>query len=321
MMKKDFLDRNLALETVRVTEIAALASSLHMGKGNEKSADQSAVNAMRDFLNELSISGKVVIGEGERDKAPMLFIGEEVGKGGPKVDIALDPLEGTNITAKGKTTIVGLVDTEVQKWNSDNLLDFNKPFRHSDLLKTISNADDSILSCSCNVSLAKYITPTIGTSVAYTISFNNTLYYPHSGHNAAAGGVIASTGFYITGDTTNKYFWDDDGAGNLRRYYLVGSIRTYVDANAGTVDYTTGLVTTKSISISSIDNVDNIPSRKIRIVAVPNSKDIIHLRNQLLEIDFANTDISGEVDTIAVAGQGGIGTYNAIGSTPETKSY
>jgi len=101
MMKKDFLDRNLALETVRVTEIAALASSLHMGKGNEKSADQSAVNAMRDFLNELSISGKVVIGEGERDKAPMLFIGEEVGKGGPKVDIALDPLEGTTITAKG----------------------------------------------------------------------------------------------------------------------------------------------------------------------------------------------------------------------------
>ena len=100
-MKSDFLDRNLALETVRVTEIAALASSLHMGKGNEKLADQSAVNAMRDFLNELSISGKVVIGEGERDKAPMLFIGEEVGKGGPKVDIALDPLEGTTITAKG----------------------------------------------------------------------------------------------------------------------------------------------------------------------------------------------------------------------------
>ena len=100
-MTSDFLDRNLALETVRVTEIAALASSLHMGKGNEKAADQSAVNAMRDFLNEISISGKVVIGEGERDKAPMLYIGEAVGKGGPKVDIALDPLEGTTITAKG----------------------------------------------------------------------------------------------------------------------------------------------------------------------------------------------------------------------------
>jgi len=98
---KDYLDRNLALETVRVTEMAALASSLHMGRGDEKAADQSAVNSMRNFLNELMISGKVVIGEGERDKAPMLFIGEEVGIGGPKVDIALDPLEGTTITAHG----------------------------------------------------------------------------------------------------------------------------------------------------------------------------------------------------------------------------
>lgn len=100
-MGKDFLDRNLALEAVRVTEAAALSSSLHMGRGNEKAADQAAVNAMRDFLNNLAIDGKVVIGEGERDEAPMLYIGEKVGKGGPKVDIALDPLEGTTITAQG----------------------------------------------------------------------------------------------------------------------------------------------------------------------------------------------------------------------------
>ncbi len=100
-MSKDFLDRNLALEAVRVTEAAALSSSLHMGRGDENAADQAAVNAMRDFLNNLAIDGTVVIGEGERDKAPMLYIGEKVGKGGPKVDIALDPLEGTTITAKG----------------------------------------------------------------------------------------------------------------------------------------------------------------------------------------------------------------------------
>ena len=100
-MNSEYLDRNLALEAVRVTEMAALSSSLHMGRGDENAADQSAVNAMRNFLNNLMISGKVVIGEGERDKAPMLFIGEEVGKGGPKVDIALDPLEGTTITAQG----------------------------------------------------------------------------------------------------------------------------------------------------------------------------------------------------------------------------
>ncbi len=100
-MSKQFLDRNLALEAVRVTEVAALSSSLHMGRGNENAADQAAVNAMRSFLNNLFIDGRIVIGEGERDKAPMLYIGEKVGLGGPKVDIALDPLEGTTITAHG----------------------------------------------------------------------------------------------------------------------------------------------------------------------------------------------------------------------------
>ena len=100
-MKSLLLDRNLALEAVRVTEIAAIASSFHMGRGDEKAADQAAVNAMRDFLNELDVKGKVVIGEGERDKAPMLYIGEVIGKGDVKVDIALDPLEGTTITAQG----------------------------------------------------------------------------------------------------------------------------------------------------------------------------------------------------------------------------
>ncbi len=95
-------DRNLALEAVRVTEAAALASARWMGRGDEKAADQAAVDAMRSALNVLEIQGRVVIGEGERDEAPMLYIGEEVGAGnGPRVDIALDPLEGTTITAKG----------------------------------------------------------------------------------------------------------------------------------------------------------------------------------------------------------------------------
>jgi fructose-1,6-bisphosphatase II / sedoheptulose-1,7-bisphosphatase len=95
------MDRNLALEAVRVTEAAALAASKLMGRGDEKMADQAAVDAMRTSLNSLNIEGTVVIGEGERDEAPMLYIGEKVGSGGPKIDIALDPLEGTTITAKG----------------------------------------------------------------------------------------------------------------------------------------------------------------------------------------------------------------------------
>lgn len=94
------MDRNFALEAVRVTEAAALACSDWVGRGKEKDADQAAVNAMRTALNGLSIDGTVVIGEGERDKAPMLYIGEKVGSGdGPKIDIALDPLEGTTICA------------------------------------------------------------------------------------------------------------------------------------------------------------------------------------------------------------------------------
>jgi fructose-1,6-bisphosphatase II / sedoheptulose-1,7-bisphosphatase len=94
------LDRMLTMELVRVTERAAVSSARWRGRGDEKGADQAAVDAMRRELNSLPISGKVVIGEGERDEAPMLFIGEEVGMGGQKVDIALDPLECTTICAK-----------------------------------------------------------------------------------------------------------------------------------------------------------------------------------------------------------------------------
>ncbi len=97
----DFQDRMLSLGLARVSEAAALASARLVGHGDEKAADQVAVNAMREQLNMLDIAGVVVIGEGERDEAPMLFIGEEVGTGnGPGVDIALDPLEGTTLTAK-----------------------------------------------------------------------------------------------------------------------------------------------------------------------------------------------------------------------------
>ena len=101
MPKKDFNDRMLSLGLARVSEAAAIASAVWIGRGDEKSADQAAVNAMREQLNRLDIKGVVVIGEGERDEAPMLYIGEEVGSGtGPEVDIALDPLEGTTLTAK-----------------------------------------------------------------------------------------------------------------------------------------------------------------------------------------------------------------------------
>ena len=105
-----FQDRMLSLGLARVTESAALASAKLIGRGDEKAADQAAVDAMRDELNKLEINGTVVIGEGERDEAPMLYIGENVGQGqGPEVDIALDPLEGTTLTAKDMPNALAVI--------------------------------------------------------------------------------------------------------------------------------------------------------------------------------------------------------------------
>jgi len=150
------LDRNLALETVRVTEAAALACAKFIGKGAKDEADDAAVEAMRRALNTLTIQGTVVIGEGERDKAPMLYIGEKVGDGtGPEVDIALDPLEGTNICATAGPNSLAVVaiankggflnapDVYMQKiaiggGYKQGLIDIDKPI--ADNLKALAKA-------------------------------------------------------------------------------------------------------------------------------------------------------------------------------------
>jgi fructose-1,6-bisphosphatase II / sedoheptulose-1,7-bisphosphatase len=109
-MSSKLLDRSLVMEAVRVTEAAAIAAWELAGRGDEKAADQAAVDAMRTALNELAIDGLIVIGEGERDEAPMLYIGEKVGRGtGPRVDIALDPLEGTTLTAKAMANALAVM--------------------------------------------------------------------------------------------------------------------------------------------------------------------------------------------------------------------
>src|ERR1700679_487236 len=104
------MHRNFAMEFVRVTEAAALESARMMGRGDEKAADNAAVEAMRKMLNSIEFDGTVVIGEGERDEAPMLYIGEKVGKGGgPRLDLALDPLEGTTICASGGNNSISVI--------------------------------------------------------------------------------------------------------------------------------------------------------------------------------------------------------------------
>ena len=109
-MSSDDLDRGVVLDAVRVTETAAIAAWKLVGRGDERAADQAAVDAMRTALNELNIDGEIVIGEGERDEAPMLYIGEKVGRGkGPALDIALDPLEGTTLTAKAMANALAVM--------------------------------------------------------------------------------------------------------------------------------------------------------------------------------------------------------------------
>src|SRR3981081_1114118 len=106
------MDRNLALEFVRITEAAALSAARYMGRGHEKTADQAAVDAMRKAFDTVRIDGTVVIGEGERDQAPMLYIGERVGRkteDSPAIDIALDPLEGTTICATGGVGAISVI--------------------------------------------------------------------------------------------------------------------------------------------------------------------------------------------------------------------
>lgn len=157
-IEKFSMDRNLAMEAVRVTEAAALAASRLVGRGDEKAADAAAVDAMREALNTLEIKGTVVIGEGERDEAPMLYIGEQVGAGGPEIDIALDPLEGTTITAKGGQNALAVMamtdkggflnapDTYMQKMAigpglPTNILDLDAP--PGEILKKLAKAKDA----------------------------------------------------------------------------------------------------------------------------------------------------------------------------------
>jgi len=102
-------DRNLAMDLARVTEAAALAGGRWLGRGDKNAADQAAVDAMRQVLNSVPMSGVVVIGEGEKDEAPMLFNGEEIGSGGPPCDIAVDPIDGTTLTSLGRNNAIAVI--------------------------------------------------------------------------------------------------------------------------------------------------------------------------------------------------------------------
>ena len=161
----------------------------------------------------------------------------------------------------------------------------------------------------------KFITPTLSSALKYTISFNNAFYNPHSGHNSTGGGVVSSTGFKINNDSsTNEHFLDDDGAGNVRVYYLSGTTRIYTSTTFGTVNYTTGEIILTSANVTSISNVDGAASTRIRVFAIPDSNDVVPVRNQVLEIDTANSTITGSVDTVESGSSQAGTTYTTTSS-------
>ena len=222
----------------------------------------------------------------------------------------------SNVTTKTQSDLETLINTTLSNYNSDNLQDFNRPFRHSQLTGLIDDTDNSILSNVTTVTLAKFVTPVTSTATAYTLSFDNAFFHPHDGHNSAAGGIVASTGFFIDGNTTREYFFDDDGNGNLRIYYLVAGVRTYFNSLAGTVDYDNGTIKINSVKITGVSDVDEATSTRFRLTVLPNSNDIVPVRNQLLELDLTNTTISGTVDATATTGKGY--TVTTTATTTET---
>ena len=215
-----------------------------------------------------------------------------------KIKITTNFKFNSNTTTKTSADLETLVRSTLTSYNTSDLEKFDGVFRFSKVSRLIDATDPSILSNISSVRITKTITPVLNTSQQYIVNYSNRLYHPHEAHNTAMGGITSSTGFKISGDTTNTYYIDDDGSGNLRAYYLVGgTVRTYLTNNIGTIDYTKGLLTINSLTVTS-----SVNTAGIEITVVPNSYDIVPVRNQLLEIDFANSSITGANDTIESGG-------------------
>jgi hypothetical protein len=211
-------------------------------------------------------------------------------------------------TTKTADTLESEVLTAISNYNTNTLSKFDGIFRHSKVTGLIDDVDTSILSNVTTLKIRKTFTPTIGSSTRYDIYFRNGIFNPHTGHKSGMGGVITTSGFKVTGDTTNVYYLDDDGSGNIRRYYFVGAVRTYVNNTQGTVNYTTGQITINSLDIASVENIRGASSTVIEVTVEPASYDIVPVRDQILEIDTVNSTITVEADTfVGGAADAGVG--------------
>ena len=210
----------------------------------------------------------------------------------------------SSATTKSASDLETLVTTKVNSFSDDDLEQFEGVFRYSKFTGLIDDVDTSILSNITTIKISNALSPTLSTATKYTIDFANALLDPDTNSKN-----LSTTGFIISGNTNTLYL-DDDGAGVVRTYSLVGTTRTYVDTSAGTIDYITGEIVINSINITSASNTDGT----ITLTVIPSSNDIVPVRSQILEIDSIFMSITGAADTIA-SGSSNAGTsYTTVTS-------
>ena len=202
----------------------------------------------------------------------------------------------TSTTTKSSDTLKSEIITAITNYNTNTLQKFDSIYRHSKLTGLIDSVDTSILSNITNVKIRKSFTPSLASSQKYNIYFRNAVFNPHTGHNMAAGGILSSTGFKVTGSDLEQ-FLDDDGSGNVRRYYLASGIRTYSNETQGTINYSNGEITLNSLNVASISNIRAATSTVIELTVTPDSNDIVPVRDQIVELDVANSGITVTADT------------------------
>jgi len=206
-------------------------------------------------------------------------------------------------TTKTADTLKSEIISAITNYNTETLQKFDGVFRYSKVTGLIDDVDNSILSNITTIDMRKSFTPTLSSSTRYDVYFRNAIYNPHTGHEP----IVSSTGFFVAGNS-NEMFLDDDGQGNIRRYYLVSGIRTYANNTQGTIDYTNGQITINSLNVSSISNIRGASSSVIEITVTPASNDVVPVRNQIVEIDIANSNITVAEDTfVGGSSEAGVG--------------
>ena len=219
----------------------------------------------------------------------------------------------SNATTKSEESLESLITDTISNFNDTDLKTFSGVFRHSKLTGLIDDADSSILSNITTVVMSQLFTPVTTEETGYIVDFSNPLDHEYDGQN----NIVASTGFNIVGEV-DEFFFDDRSQGDLRIFRLVDGKKVIYSNTAGKIDYEKGIITIDPIRISGVSDVDGASSTRIRITAAPASKDIVPLRNQVLEIDKVNTTVDGRVDSLVITTTSGGVTTTTVTTTSVT---